>query len=233
MKSKLLAGFLAIISTWAGVAHAQLRWNDNLAKACDEAVKKHKALLIDCDAPWCPYCRVLQSEVFASSRFAALTRDNLVLLRFEYGEDGSSSDDAQKFAKVANIDSFPTVYLCDAKGNVIYHFSGYSPGTSDAVVNEIETALKSSNENNPRAQEHEPGAADGLVVVGIDHGDTLSVRSGPGTKYSEIAKLPSGTSNIKALDSTMVGASLWINIQVNNIAGWVNGKYVGPASLNQ
>lgn len=224
---------MVTIMTLPFVAHAQLRWNDNLARACDEAVKKHKALLIDCDAPWCPYCRVLQSEVFASSRFAALTRDNLVLLRFEYGEDGSSSDDAQTFAKAADIDSFPTVYLCDAKGNVKYHFSGYSPGTSDAVISKIETALKSSEENNSQAEEQDSGADGGLVVVGIDKNDTLTVRSGPGSKYSEVAKLASGTRNIKAVGSTTVGDSYWIKIEVNDTKGWVNGKYVGPASLNQ
>jgi thioredoxin-related protein len=233
MKSKLLGGLVATILALPFVAHAQLRWNDDLNGACEQAVKKHEVLLIDCDAPWCPYCHVLQSEVFASPRFAALARNNLVLLRFEYGEDGSSSDDGQKFAKVANIDSFPTVFLFDEKWNLIDRFSGYSPGTSDAVISRIEAALKSSDEKNPQAKEQDSGADDGLVVVGIDKDDTLAVRSGPGSKYSEVVRLASGTRNIKAVGSTTVGDSYWIKIEVNDKTGWVNGKYVGPAGVNQ
>jgi len=115
--------------------------------------------------------------------------------------------------------------------------SGDDLTRANQVVDNINNTLTSSERAQiadiAQAKEQNASAVDGLVVVGIEQGDTLSVRSGPGTKYSEVAKLPSGTRNITAVGSTMVGASNWIHIQVDNTTGWVNGKYVGPASLNQ
>jgi len=117
-----------------------------------------------------------------------------------------------------------------------HHLSGSDLARAEQASNEIIKTLTPTERAKlaelKKAKEKAASEDAPLVVVGIDQGDTLSVRSGPGAKYPLVGSLPSGTRKIKAIDSTTVGDAYWIKIQVGNLKGWVNGKYVGPASLN-
>jgi hypothetical protein len=67
-----------------------------------------------------------------------------------------------------------------------------------------------------------------LGVVGVAAGDTLNVRSGPGTGFDVVAELnplsqePTATGRNRTLDDD----SLWVEVTVDDGTGWVNGAFV-------
>lgn len=67
-----------------------------------------------------------------------------------------------------------------------------------------------------------------LGVVGVEAGDTLNVRTGPGTDFDVVAELnplsqePTATGRNRTLDD----GSLWVEVAVGDETGWVNGGYV-------
>ncbi|HEX7134521.1 MAG TPA: SH3 domain-containing protein [Iamia sp.] len=67
-----------------------------------------------------------------------------------------------------------------------------------------------------------------LGVVGVAAGDTLNVRSGPGTEFDVVAELnplsqePTATGQ----NRTLGDGSLWVEVTVGDETGWVNGAFV-------
>lgn len=67
-----------------------------------------------------------------------------------------------------------------------------------------------------------------LGVVGVAAGDTLNVRTGPGTDFEVVTELnplsqePTATGNNRTLDDD----SLWVEVTVDDRTGWVNGAFV-------
>ncbi len=67
-----------------------------------------------------------------------------------------------------------------------------------------------------------------LGVVGVAAGDTLNVRTGPGTDFDVVTELgplsqePTATGQNRTLDD----GSLWVEVTVGDETGWVNGTYV-------
>jgi len=66
-------------------------------------------------------------------------------------------------------------------------------------------------------------------VVGIRKGDFLSVRSGPGSTYSVVAKLSANERGIK-LGSNRVnnGPTVWQEVLTDQYTGWVNAEHLAP-----
>ncbi|HEV7720325.1 MAG TPA: SH3 domain-containing protein [Iamia sp.] len=67
-----------------------------------------------------------------------------------------------------------------------------------------------------------------LAVVGVAAGDTLNVRSGPGTVFDVVIEL-----NPLSQDATATGQnrtvdddSLWVEVTVDGETGWANGAYL-------
>ena len=84
-----------------------------------------------------------------------------------------------------------------------------------------------------------PGSSLGkfLQSFAVDYGDTLSVRTGPGTHYKKIYALPRDTANIAVSSCRKISNhSRWCRITYpekgrnRSIHGWVNGKYLFPVS---
>lgn len=64
-------------------------------------------------------------------------------------------------------------------------------------------------------------------VVNIANGDTLNVHSGPGSKFSSVAKLLRGTNNIHVVGaSVMNDTTEWVHISFGNRSGWVSKQYL-------
>jgi hypothetical protein len=73
-----------------------------------------------------------------------------------------------------------------------------------------------------------------LGVIGVAAGDTLNVRSGPGTDFDVVTELnplsqePTATGQNRTLDDD----SLWVEVTVDDATGWVNGAFVAqPGSV--
>ena len=65
-------------------------------------------------------------------------------------------------------------------------------------------------------------------VINVIPTDTLSVRSGPGVKYSKIATLAHDADGIKITGATkQIGKAYWVPILYDEITGWTNQAYLG------
>ena len=65
------------------------------------------------------------------------------------------------------------------------------------------------------------------VVVGLAKFDTLKVRSGPGEKFAEVARLANGTPGIQITGPPkMNGKDDWVPIITSNVEGWVRPRYL-------
>lgn len=67
-----------------------------------------------------------------------------------------------------------------------------------------------------------------LGVVGVAAGDTLNVRSGPGTDFDVVTDLGPLSQEATATghNRTLDDDSLWVEVTVGAETGWVNGAYV-------
>ena len=67
-------------------------------------------------------------------------------------------------------------------------------------------------------------------IAGVAEGDSLNVRSGPGERFSIIARLRNGTTGIR-IDGQIVwnGSDDWIPINVSGSRGWVRPKYLSQS----
>ena len=65
------------------------------------------------------------------------------------------------------------------------------------------------------------------TVAGLPRGDTLSVRSGPGTNHEIIDRLENGTDQISILEPPVTnGSTEWAHIRAGNRTGWVAKEYL-------
>jgi len=73
-------------------------------------------------------------------------------------------------------------------------------------------------------------------VTNVTGLDTLNIRSGPGTTYEVIGKIPQGVTSIQVTgsgvqaDNTVWVPIIYIDDSGNNISGWVNSFYIKPVS---
>lgn len=65
------------------------------------------------------------------------------------------------------------------------------------------------------------------VVVGVAKSDTLKVRSGPGEKFAEVARLANGTPGVQITGPpVMNGKDDWVPIITPDVEGWVRPRYL-------
>lgn len=64
-------------------------------------------------------------------------------------------------------------------------------------------------------------------VAGIAANDKLNVRSGPGSNYPVVTKLPNGFSGVQIVGvSVMNGPTEWVQITFNKRSGWTTKGYL-------
>lgn len=127
---------LALLSPAAAQAPT---WHTDLATAQAQAAREKKPLLIDfTGSEWCPYCILLDKEVFSTPAFAAWT-GKAVLLKLDYPPKAARSPEGiqanpalQKLMALKErfkVASFPTVILLGPDGQERTRTSGYKKGT--------------------------------------------------------------------------------------------------------
>lgn len=66
-----------------------------------------------------------------------------------------------------------------------------------------------------------------LAVVGVERGDTLAVRSGPGTDFDVVHELsPLETEVIATGHNRQIDDSIWAEVDTNGDRGWANVAYL-------
>ena len=65
------------------------------------------------------------------------------------------------------------------------------------------------------------------TVVNVDENDVLNIRTGPGVHNKIIGILKNGSKGVFIIgEKVRVGISFWANIQYQDIAGWVNSRFL-------
>jgi hypothetical protein len=77
-----------------------------------------------------------------------------------------------------------------------------------------------------------PAAGDEIAVVGVAHDDVLNVRAAPGTDSEVLAELaPTATGLIATGRARSLPESIWFEVEVEGVTGWVSSAFVGYLGL--
>ncbi|HKY49383.1 MAG TPA: SH3 domain-containing protein [Acidimicrobiia bacterium] len=77
-----------------------------------------------------------------------------------------------------------------------------------------------------------PAAGDEVAVVGVAHDDVLNVRAAPGTDSAVVAELePTATGLIGTGRARSLPQSIWFEVEVEGVTGWVSSAFVGYLGL--
>lgn len=122
-------------------------WLTDYDTALAQAKKENKPLLIDfTGSDWCPPCKMMAKEVFASSTFQTFAAKDLVLLKADFPKLKPLAPEQQKaneeLAQKFNIEGFPTLIVLNGEGKELARNVGYKPGGPSAVVEWIQKAAK-------------------------------------------------------------------------------------------
>lgn len=103
-----------------------------------------------------------------------------------------------------------------------------SPGATPTDAEDPEDAPAGSE---PTAGAPDPGGASALgdlAVVGVERGDVLNVRSGPGAGNTIVAELAPTDVGLTATGRTreVGGGGRWSEVETADATGWVNARYL-------
>ena len=106
-----------------------------------------------------------------------------------------------------------------------------SPAESPVESPGDATEPDESPESEPTGAAPAPGGAPelgDLAVVGVQRGDVLNVRSGPGVGNPVVAELAPTASGFTATGRTrdVGGGARWSEVETSEVSGWVNSRYL-------
>jgi protein disulfide-isomerase len=125
----------------------KLGWMTDFNAAQARARAEKKLLFMDfTGSDWCPYCLMLQKQVFAKPEFASYAAKNLVLLEVDFPQS-KTLPAAQKAANDAlaqqfNVSGFPTIVVLDSSGKTAGTL-GYAPSEKE-FLDDLENVRKAS-----------------------------------------------------------------------------------------
>lgn len=144
MKTYMKLGVALVALQCVGIALAHGEgWSSDFAAAKKEAVASKKDLLMDfTGSDWCAWCIKLKEEVFSKDAFKVGVKDKFVLLEVDFPKDKSKLSEAtikqnDELEKKYQIQSYPTILLCDADGKP-FAATGYEAGGPEAYVKKLD-----------------------------------------------------------------------------------------------
>ena len=185
-----------VISVSAGtVRAAELTWFTSLAQAQARAnAEKKSVLLFFHGSDWCPLCREMQSQVFASPEFMAYARQVLVLVDVDF-PDKIKQDEALKQANAAlktrfNVgDGYPTLVLLNESGETVFQEAGYAGGGPAEVLPKLQRHAKSPAAATGSAGFKDLGVAEFAKLAANKQNVILDVRTAKEFQAGHIAAM--------------------------------------------
>jgi thioredoxin-related protein len=136
-----LHGRTHILPNNESTAGAKLGWKTDLKAAQDLARSQNKYVLMDfTGSDWCPYCMMLQQQVFSTPEFKAYAAKHLVLMKVDFPKttqlpaEQQAANDA--LAEQYNIEAFPTIVVLAPDGTVAGEL-GYEPDGPAAFLDSL------------------------------------------------------------------------------------------------
>lgn len=136
MRPILSIAFLAAAATLSATSP---QWRSDLAQAQQEATKSKKpVMLLFTGSEWCPYCILLEKEVFRTEAFAAWA-EKAILLKLDYPVRKERTPEKLAANKALaelitlkdkhKIEGFPTVLWLSPEGTELARVVSYTKGT--------------------------------------------------------------------------------------------------------
>lgn len=99
-------------------------WHELMVVAQRKSAQTGKPILVDfTGSDWCHWCVKLKEDVFETKTFKNWARENVILLELDYPRSVEQRDEIKQqnadMAERYNIESYPTVLLLDANGEVL------------------------------------------------------------------------------------------------------------------
>ncbi len=112
-------------------------WHESMLLAQRESAETGKPILADfTGSDWCHWCVKLKQDVFETEVFQNWAAENVVLLELDYPKQGTQSPEIKRqnaeLAERYQIQSYPTVLLLDANGQVLGKM-GYQKNPQDWI----------------------------------------------------------------------------------------------------
>ncbi len=120
MKAALIALFLALPVSAQGV-----KWEQSLATAKKRAQSENKVIFLDLWAEWCGPCQALKKNVFPTTQAQAALKKVIPLEVMVEKQDGTPMPEGKALASQFNLRAFPSLFILDAKGNLLRSHVGY------------------------------------------------------------------------------------------------------------
>ena len=137
----------------AGAVHAApIPWDTSYAHAVATARQRGQPVLVDFEAEWCGWCKLMDKETYGNAAVQAAL-SNVVCVKVDTDRD---TDVAQAY----QVSSMPRTVLIDERGRIIGDQSGYMP--ADRFLPWLRDALA-----RPESQRAELPAAPGLAQVDV------------------------------------------------------------------
>lgn len=117
MKRILSILVLTLATTVAvNAQHNGLKWETDMMKAVDNAVKAEKpVLLFFTGSDWCGWCKRLQREVFFTPEFKDWANENVVLMELDFPRRTPISDELRKqngeLQRMFGVRGYPTIWF--------------------------------------------------------------------------------------------------------------------------
>ncbi|HEY5653163.1 MAG TPA: thioredoxin family protein [Pontiella sp.] len=146
MRKWLMVFTTILICSGASAAEG---WMTDFEQAKEKAKQENKHILMDFSgSDWCGWCIKLDEEVFSKKAFKDYAQENLVLVLVDFPSDKSGQSEKlqeqnKKLAEQFGVRGFPTVYVLDARGEVVAK-SGYRNGGPDLYVEHLKSIISGS-----------------------------------------------------------------------------------------
>jgi thiol-disulfide isomerase/thioredoxin len=100
-----------------GLTH---RWESNIPKALEIAMRQNKLVMIDFSTTWCGWCTKLDKDTFKNNRVQTVLNKYFVSVRLD-------GDENPQVVRQYNVRGYPNIVFLDKKGNVVMQKAGYLP----------------------------------------------------------------------------------------------------------
>lgn len=147
ISSRLILSLVGVALMSITGAQAALTELEDYEAALKQAAKENKFVLLDfTGSDWCPPCKMMAKDVFATDEFAKFAEKNLVVVKLDFSPTGAKPGKFQEqheyLAQRFKIEAFPTFVLLDSKGKPVDSVMGYQPGGPEAFIKWIQKGQK-------------------------------------------------------------------------------------------
>jgi len=119
----------------ADTRNAGITWEQSLRSALKSASEGNKLVVVDVYAPWCGFCKKMETTIYSNPKVAALG-SSVVFLKLNADDRGEGS----KFSHENHVSGLPTTIILDHNGAVVNKVAGYI-GSPDSFISMVKSSL--------------------------------------------------------------------------------------------